>query len=285
MPSSPAPAPSLATARVVAPSSSPSRWILFLHGILGSGANWRTFAKQIVTERPDWGAILVDLRLHGDSVGFAPPHTLAASAADIVATIPSLDLGAGSVAAIFGHSFGGKVGVALADQLGAAGAGVEHLFIVDSNPGARPDGKGSESTRQVVELLMTLPSEFPDRNAFASWASERGLSRPITMWLAMNVRPVPETGAFVFRLDVAQIRTMLADYFAQDLWPVIEAPVEVARQNHLVVGGASTVVSAEELARAKEAPNTTVDVIEGAGHWIHVDAPNELRQIVLAHLS
>ena len=50
----------LAHALVTAPSATPAYWMLFLHGILGSGPNWRTFAKQVVAERPDWGAVLED---------------------------------------------------------------------------------------------------------------------------------------------------------------------------------------------------------------------------------
>lgn len=83
---------SLAHAILKEPSSTPSRWMFFLHGILGSGANWRTFAKQIVTARPEWGAVLVDLRLHGESQsGFAKPHTIAAAADDVLALAHELD--------------------------------------------------------------------------------------------------------------------------------------------------------------------------------------------------
>ena len=51
----------LSHALVTAPGQTPDRWMLFLHGILGSGANWRTVARKIVAARPQWGAVLVDL--------------------------------------------------------------------------------------------------------------------------------------------------------------------------------------------------------------------------------
>src|SRR5690606_9002126 len=124
------------------------RWIVFLHGILGSGANWRTFARQIVTARPAWGALLVDLRLHGESRDFPPPHTLAAAAGDVAEALR--DLPSGSVRAVLGHSFGGKVGIELARQ--GPGGSLEHLFVVDSTPSARPDGRGSSGVRHIVEL-------------------------------------------------------------------------------------------------------------------------------------
>src|SRR5690606_41911913 len=43
------------------------RWMLFLHGILGRRSNWRSFSRRWVAARPGWGAVLVDLRGHGDS--------------------------------------------------------------------------------------------------------------------------------------------------------------------------------------------------------------------------
>jgi esterase len=48
----------------------------------------------------------VDLRLHGGSTGFEPPHTLGAAADDVDRLVEHLDFHA---AAVMGHSFGGKV--------------------------------------------------------------------------------------------------------------------------------------------------------------------------------
>ncbi len=276
--------PTLATATVTAENATPRKWIVFLHGILGSGANWRSFARQIVEARPAWGAVLVDLRLHGDSQGFLPPHTVEAAARDVVEVLPAVTGGA-PVRAILGHSFGGKVGIELARQLAETENGpLDELIVIDSTPAARTDYRGSASTREILDLLMSLPHEFPDRNAFTSWAMERGVSRPVAMWLAMNVRPVPNTTVYRFRLDMASIRAMVEDYFTRDLWPVLESPPG-EMHTHLVVGGSSDVVDEADRERSRSQPRTTLDVIEGAGHWVHVDAPDALREIVLRHVG
>jgi pimeloyl-ACP methyl ester carboxylesterase len=274
--------PLLATSPVVAKDAAPDRWLVFLHGILGSGANWRTFARQIVAERPRWGALLVDLRLHGDSLHFPPPHTLEAAARDVVTTLERRGWRA-STRAVLGHSFGGKVGIELARQLAEAKSPLDHLFVIDSTPGARPDDRGSSGVRDIVELLTRLPEDFPDRNAFTAWVEERGVSRPIAMWLAMNVRPVPNTTRFTFRIDVPAVRTMMEDYFARDLWPVLEHAG--ATKVHLVAGGTSQVLDAADLERGRSLPGVTVDVIPNAGHWVHVDAPDALRALVLRYLD
>jgi len=267
----------LAIAPVTRSGATPEKWLVFLHGILGSGANWRTFARQIVAARPHWGALLVDLRLHGESRGFEPPHTLTAAARDVlVATEPY------AVRGILGHSFGGKVAIELARQIAAAARGpVEQLFVVDSTPGARPDGRGSSGVRHVVELLTRLPETFPNRDAFTAWMEERGVTRPTAMWLAMNVR-ARDDGSFTFRIDVPSVRVMMDDYFRRDLWDVLERPPEGMR-THVVAGGKSDVVDAADIARARACG--TVDVFPEAGHWVHVDAPDALRELVLGYLD
>lgn len=280
----------LAVARVAAKDATPSKWIVFLHGILGSGANWRTFARQIVSARPEWGALLVDLRLHGESQDFSPPHTLESAARDIVDALPEVGDGA-PVRAILGHSFGGKVAIELARQLAASANGaVDELIVVDSTPSARPDRRGSSGVRHIVELLTELPTEFPDRNTFTAWAEDRGVTRPTAMWLAMNVRPIPNTTRFAFRLDIPAIRSMMDDYFERDTWPVIEAPPPRSEgggsmRTHLVAGGDSEVLDAADLERGRDGESITVDVIPNAGHWVHVDAPDALRALVLGYLG
>lgn len=266
--------PTLAVHSVSAPGASPTKWLVFLHGILGSGSNWRTFARQITTAKPEWGALLVDLRLHGESVGFEPPHTVAAAAEDVVEACTDK-----RIAGILGHSFGGKVAVAAAARF----PHLEHLFVVDSTPGARPDYRGSSGVRSVVELLRELPDHFPDRNAFTQWAVDRGVGRPTAMWLAMNVRQDSE-GRFVFRIDVPSIRVMMEDYFKADLWPVIDNP-ENLFHTHLIAGGKSEVVDEADRERAEKAAHCTIDVIPSAGHWVHVDAPDELKAMVLGYLA
>jgi pimeloyl-ACP methyl ester carboxylesterase len=251
---------------------------------LGSGANWRTFAKQIVAAEPDWGAVLVDLRLHGESQeGFLPPHTIAAAARDVAELVAFLESGhSGRVRGVLAHSFGGKVALELARQ---RDGDLDQLFVIDSTPGARPDARGSESTRHIVDLLTNLPSEFANRAEFTTWMEQRGVTRPTAMWLAMNVRPIPNTTRFVFRIDIAGIRELLEDYFHVDLWGVLEhQPASGSMSSHLVVGGRSGVVDGADRARAARCPKTTLDVIDEADHWVHVAAPDRLREIVLGYL-
>lgn len=259
---------------VTAEGARPERSILFLHGILGSGGNWRTFARRFVAARPDWAAVLVDLRMHGASQGFAPPHTVASTAGDLDAIDAVLPC---PVRGIVGHSFGGKVALAYvashADRL-------DEAWILDSMPGARPEARGSEDTVQVIDVLDALPNEpFASREAFVALLQSKGISTPTAQWLAMNLRPVAR-GEYRFRPDLTAIRSQLDDYFTVDHWPTIEhAPSTLAL--HLVIGGRSNVFDASDRARIDALANAHPDrvfvhVLANAGHWVHVDDPDGL---------
>jgi esterase len=263
------------------PALPPERWMIFAHGIFGTGANWRTFARRWVAVRPEWGAILVDLREHGRSQGLPPPHTIAAAAADLSTLDAALPQGA--IRGIVGHSFGGKVAL---QYVQTRGGDLDEAWILDSTPGARPDAHGSEETERVFSLLAALPKELPSRQAFNDTLLAAGLSQAIVQWLAMGVvrddsAPKP---LYRYRLDLDAIRSLLDDYFARDLWPVVDDPPGQVTL-HFVAGGRSSVFSAAdrervERAAARHPGRVSMDVIPEAGHWLHVDAPDALFKLI-----
>src|SRR5580692_7313306 len=103
--------------------------MLVLHGILGSGNNFATIARRLAAACPAWGFALVDLRMHGQSQGAPPPHTIAAAAEDL----GRLEEGLRSpVAGVMGHSFGGKVALAYAAR---AQHELDQVWVLDASPG------------------------------------------------------------------------------------------------------------------------------------------------------
>jgi esterase len=274
----------LVSTRIGAEGGSADRVALFFHGILGSGQNLRTLARRFVAAKaaagqPRWAADLVDLRGHGDSPKRSADPTLAAAAGDVVERIAKSDL---PVAALVGHSFGGKVALEATRQLGQRPelASLEHVVVIDSLPGARPMARGSESTLAVVEILERLPATFATRDDFVAAVMAEGQAKPLAQWLATSLERDAES-RFRFALDLAEIRALLASYFAAELWPAIESPPGRVAV-HLVIGDRSRVWSAEDRERALRAAGerVTVDVLP-AGHWVHVeDADGLLRVLV-----
>jgi pimeloyl-ACP methyl ester carboxylesterase len=232
----------------------------------GVGAHKDPGVLTLLMIEPEKAGLQVE---HGTDWIDAPPvpgpHTLDAAARDLDAL--------GAFDAVIGHSYGGKVALAWA----ASTARPPSLVVaVDSNPGPRPDRRGAEGTMRALDALRAMGGPFPSREAFTAGLVARGLARDLAAWLAMNV--VARDGAWSLRTDVAAIEQMLDDYFARDLWPVVESPPAGTRVLE-VVGGASTSLDANDRARLAEAAardeRVRVVVVPNAGHWVHVDAPDE----------
>lgn len=279
----------LAHARVTADSRTPSRWMILLHGVFGMGNNLRTVARRVVERVPDWGFVLPDLRGHGQSLGLPGPHNLDAAAADVEALEAALGH---PVHGLGGHSFGGKVALA---RMSRGAPNLERFALLDSMPGARPDRLLHDQAGQVLAMLEGMPWPLPSRDRFFELVAERGLSRPIAEWLAMQVRRVPPGSsssgassgdAVELRLELGAIRSMLEDYFSRDLWPVLEAAVVPSL---VVVGGRSPIVQASDRERLAELVrrNASVGVrtLEDAGHWLHVDDLDGLVDALVTHLD
>jgi pimeloyl-ACP methyl ester carboxylesterase len=262
----------LAHGIVTAESADPERYMLFLHGILGTRATWRGIARRFVEVRPEWGAILVDLREHGDSLGFSAPHTLQAAAADVAELVGSLSTPVGGA---LGHSFGGKV---VLEWLRSRRGQDTEAWTIDSSPSPSAANRDTTATAEVIRTLDALPAEWDSRDAFVAAMVEAGQRPPIAQWLAMNLRRTDDGGrAFGPNLEV--IRDLIEDYARADAWDVLEALPDGCTLD-VVVGGRSEVFSLSDRALveriAEQNSRVSVHVIEHAGHWVHVDAADAL---------
>ena len=272
---------------VTAPSAEPAAYMFTLHGILGSGGNWRQFARRLVERRPEWGAVLIDLREHGRSQGAPPPHTVRTAAEDLEDLATVLGFDGKQVKGVLGHSFGGKVAL---HYRGLAGPDHLSTWLIDSAPSADPNamfsGSRDDSAVGVLELLETMPAEFQSRQQFVDTATQRGLSGAVAQWLAMNYES--RDGAYVCRLDLRSIRALLSDYYDRDLWDLVDddtMPGDV----HAVVAGRSDAVSRNDRdtfasLAARYPDRVFVHTIPESGHWVNVDALDRLVDIVATRL-
>jgi esterase len=286
--------------RIARSDATPARWLALTHGIYGAGSNWRSVARKLNERRPEWGVVLVDLRQHGRSEPGAPPHTIAACADDLRALFAEI----GGVEAVAGHSFGGKV--ALATRPVAA---LRQTWVLDASPSARPGAaadptiprgalppappaepagspppvsspSSSNTVMQVLELMERAPRGWARREDFVASVVRAGHDDGLARWLAMSLGPEPG-GTLALRFDFAALREMLASYHATDLWGALEAPggdVEV------VVAERSPAVSAADRGRLAAAPpHVHVHAVD-AGHWLHIEAPGAVVDLLASRL-
>ena len=250
----------------------PDRWLHVLHGIYGAGRNWATIARGLHAERPDWGVILVDLRLHGHSQGFAPPHTLAACVHDLVEL--SRFLGR-RPDAVLGHSFGGKVALMTAPALHPA-----QVWVIDSTPSRRSPGG---SAVRMLEALKRLPDRFGDRGDAIEALERDGVARHVAQWMATNLARTE--GGYGWRFDLQGLEALLDDFFRRDLWDVVETP-PAGTAIHLVRATESDVIGEAEMERFRRAAGGGLGFVHElhGGHWLNVDDPDGLLRLLAAEL-
>jgi surfactin synthase thioesterase subunit len=98
----------------------------------------------------------------------------------------------------------------------------------------------------------------------------------------MNV--VPEGERYVLRLDLAAMRAMLHDYYAQDLWSVALDPALPGTLELVIAERSNTVDAADRARLAGDVPaHLHVHRID-AGHWLHIEAAASVVELLARHL-
>jgi esterase len=257
----------LASSLVAADGGATRRTAVFLHGIYGRGRNWAAIARALNAARPDWATALIDLRLHGASPAFEPPHTVAACAADVRELITRADGWPAPAGAIVGHSFGGKVALSL---LADGPPPLSQVWVVDSTPAAgEPDG----TAWRMLDVVRALPQRVAARAEAIDGLVAGGITADVAAWMASNLRR--DGDGLVWALDWDAMEALLRDFFVRDLWPVVETPPPGVAL-HFIKATQSSRLSEEACARIEAAGRATGRVhlhrVDG-GHWVHADNP------------
>ncbi len=246
------------------------RAVWFVHGILGQGRNWRSFARRLVDADPRLSALLPDLRCHGGSRGLPPPHTIAACADDL----DDLAARTGEPSVIVAHSFGGKVALEWLQRRAPVPGRV--TVVLDSPPSALPrrEPRGPTDPLAVVPLLRSIPQPAPDREALRAPLRAAGLAEPIVAWLLSSSRQ--DAAGWWWTWDLDGVDALLDDYFARDYRPFLS---ETAHRVLLVRAGRSDRWTADDTTFAT-GPGVTRELLPRAGHWVHVDDPDGTHALV-----
>jgi pimeloyl-ACP methyl ester carboxylesterase len=168
--------------------------VLAIHGVSSQRRLW----NWLRAAAPGLSLVAPDLRGRGDSVGVRGASSMGRHAADMIAILDHLGLGAVHVC---GMSMGGFVAVELATTYPGR---VKSLILVDGGfPMAPPAGVTLEAMPALIadDRLARLDEDWPSLRDYAVYFAARAAARPARPAAARLPRPRPGWTARPARLQ------------------------------------------------------------------------------------
>lgn len=233
--------------------------LVLIHGLFGAARNWGAIQKRLAARHR---VLAPDLRNHGESPR-AEGMAHAATARDLAETLHARGV---SRAVVVGHSLGGKVAMALAlHHPGFVG----RLVVADIAPVRYPP-----ALRGFIAAMRALPL----REGMTRREADAALAPAV---------PDPAIRAFLLQsldLDANPPRWRLGLAELHAAMPEIEDFREDGRfegETLVIAGGRSDYIRPEHRPLFQRLfPAVRFAVIEGAGHWVHAEKPNEFLALV-----
>ena len=231
--------------------------LIILHGMFGMLDNWHRFANEISN---DFSVFIVDQRNHGRSPHF-DAFNYEVMAEDLFEFMHEHYM---FEAFILGHSMGGKTAMQMALMEPDM---VPKLIVVDIAP--KPYGPHHHA---VLKALSSVPiEEVTSRNQVRDILMEHIQDEGVRQFLMKNLSR-KKSGGYKWKMNLDAV-FMHYDKIL-DFNPM-EDPFE--NPTLFVRGGKSEyIVEEDEPIIKKQFLNARIETIEKSGHWVHVDAYDEL---------
>lgn len=240
--------------------------VIIMHGLLGMLDNWHSFAKKLAK---DYLVYIVDLRNHGKSF-HSDEMNYKLMADDILGFMEKNGI---PKATLLGHSMGGKVGMQFAlDQPSM----VSNLIVVDMAPIAYSGGH-----QEILDALLSVDIDNAEERAdVENHLMSRIQSKPIVWFLMKNLSRKKE-GGFKWK---ANLESLNRNY--REILQEISGQSPYEGDSLFIKGENSDYLNDRALPLIRELfPNFQRVEIEGAGHWVHADAPKATLKAVKQFLA
>lgn len=239
---------------------------------------------------------MLDMRNHGKSTEreLNPPHSMENAANDLADLVKAEGWSWPEV--VIGHSMGGKVALQFAQSCSRGDYGgsallPKQLWVLDSVPGEVNFENQNDEVRDVLATLESLPSEIPSRKWLVSHLMGLGYSKALSDWIGTNLKKDGDHETWIF--DLQNAKEMFDSYCEKSYWNLLENPpkgmeIVIVRAEKSDRWDQNAIERLQKLASREGSDSlgkVSFCVLPNAGHWVHVDNPKVLLEIVATKIS
>jgi pimeloyl-ACP methyl ester carboxylesterase len=242
--------------------------LIILHGLYGSSDNWVSFARSLSDH---FKIYIPDQRNHGQS-----PNDNHHSYDDLTGDLSEFIREHSIIKPVLiGHSMGGKTAMFFASRFPEM---IRTLIVIDISPGQYIEDE-EENTRFLKHRdILRILSELPVEDFRSREDADKALYKYIKIerirnFLLKNLTR-DKDGSFRWKLNLPVLRANLDnimaglehEQFASPNYPVL-----------FVKGELSDYITEKDIHLITTLfPTAQIKTIDGAGHWIHAEKPDEL---------
>ncbi|XP_069766440.1 sn-1-specific diacylglycerol lipase ABHD11 [Narcine bancroftii] len=248
--------------------------LVFLHGLFGSQSNFYSIAKSLV-QRTGRTVVTVDSRNHGNS-GHSPVMTYEAMSLDLRNMLDKLNF---PECILIGHSMGGKIAMTTALQRPGL---VKKLVVVDISPNR------TDSHNPVLYYIAAMKAVTVEGSDLSRSTARNQVEQQLQLYIK-NARTrsfilsnlVECNGRYVWRINLEAIKNNI-DYLLgfPEFNTSFSAPT-------VFLGGANSLyIGSKDYPEIKRLfPNSIIQHIPEAGHWVHAEKPRDFINAICAFLE
>jgi len=233
--------------------------VVFLHGFMGSSADWREIMAVIGDHT---FRIAVDLPGHGASLGLPPDtYTIEGATRDVIRTLEGLEVVRPVVA---GYSMGGRLALNLALRYPERCAG---LFLESASPGL--ERSSERAARRAADESKAERLESGDFEAFLRYWYGQPLFAPLArdedlLYRTVEARRRNDPG------ELARSLRGMGTGSQPSMWGELE---HLSVPTLAVAGGLDEKYAGISSRMASINPRLKSAVVPGAGHTVHAETP------------
>jgi pimeloyl-ACP methyl ester carboxylesterase len=168
--------------------------------------------------------------------------------------------------------------MSMVHQFGRALPRPVQVWVLDTVPGDVWCDDVGDHPRDTIRFCTTLDRPIESRRSLVESLTGAGFTVEGAQWMTTNLR-ADGNGKFDWTFDLDGIAEMYASYEACDLWPMVETQPAGLSLDFVQAERSAFVWTPEDVARIR-GTGANVHLLRNSAHWVHIDNPNGLLDIL-----